>query len=61
MLTCVFHPIDDMQVVEQDVADKMIASGIWFDHPQEAKEYRNKVEDEIKAETPKPKVKGQKL
>jgi hypothetical protein len=62
MLTCVYHPIDDFRVVEEDEADRLMASGVWFDSPQKAKEYRAKVEDEIKneakVEEPKSKPKG---
>lgn len=62
MLTCVYHPIDDMRVVEQDEAEQLKASGVWFDSPKKAKEYRLKVEDEIKSESkdelPKTKLKG---
>lgn len=62
MLTCVFHPIDDMRVVEDEEAVRLMASGVWFDSPIKAKEYRAKVEDEIKneaeVEKPKPKLKG---
>lgn len=62
MLTCVFHPIDAMRVVEEDEAERLRASGVWFDSPQEAQSYRSKVEDEIRneelAEEPKPKKKG---
>jgi len=62
MLTCVYHPIDPMRVVEADVADKMKASGVWFDCPKKAKQYREKVEDEIKQEAkiskPRSKPKG---
>ncbi len=50
MLTCVYHPIDDFRVVESDEADKLKASGFWFDSPVKAKEYRLKVESEIKDE-----------
>jgi hypothetical protein len=59
MLTCVYHPIDDMRVVENDEADRLKASGVWFDSPKKAKEYRAKVEDEIRqeSEAEKPKVK----
>jgi hypothetical protein len=60
MLTCVYHPIDEMQVVDEDVAERMKATGVWFDSPVKARQYREKVEDEIKAETPQPKVKGKK-
>lgn len=50
MLTCVYHPIDDFRVVEEDEAERLKASGVWFDSPLKAKEYRAKVEDEIKNE-----------
>ncbi len=59
MLTCVYHPIDPMQVVESDEAERLKASGVWFDSPLKAKQYREKVEEEIKQEskTEKSKVK----
>lgn len=50
MLTCVYHPIDDFIVVEDDEADKLLASGVWFDSPLKAQDYRNKVENELKEE-----------
>ena len=50
MLTCVYHPIDPMRVVEEDEAERLKASGGWFDSPTKAKQYRLKVEDEIKQE-----------
>jgi hypothetical protein len=64
MLTCVYHPIDAMRVVETDEALRLRASGVWFDCPSKAKQYRAKVEDEIKQEykeavkPPKTKIKG---
>ena len=62
MLTCVYHPIDDFRVIEEDEAERLIASGVWFDSPTKAKDYRAKVEDEIKNEAKakelKPKPKG---
>lgn len=62
MLTCIFHPIDPMRTVEEDEAERLMASGVWFDSPAKAKQYRDKVEDEIekesKAEKPKAKPKG---
>jgi len=51
MLTCVFHPIDPMQVVEEEEATRLMASGGWFDCPAKAQAYRAKVEDEIKQES----------
>jgi len=59
MLTCIYHPLDEMLVVEADEAEKMVASGVWFYSPLHAKAYREKVEGEIKQESsaPKPKAK----
>lgn len=57
MLTCVYHPLDDMRVVEADEAERLLASGVWFDCPAKAKAYRLKVEQEIIDEE-KPKVRG---
>ena len=56
MLTCVYHPIDDFRVVEEDEAQLLKASGVWFDSPVKAKEYRLKVESEIKDEDSSPKT-----
>ena len=50
MLTCVYHPIDPCRYVESDEADKLKATGGWFDCPKQAQDYRNKVEEEIKNE-----------
>lgn len=64
MLKCVYHPIHRFQVVEDDEADKLIATGVWFDTPTKATLYREKVEDEIRQESkeaqkpPKNKTKG---
>ena len=53
-----------MVVVEEDEAERLMASGGWFDSPAKARDYRNKVEAEIKqesiAEKPKAKLKGNK-
>jgi len=51
MLTCVYHPIDPRQIVEEEEAARLIASGVWFDSPTKAKAYRAKVEEEIKTES----------
>ena len=51
MLTCVYHPIDPMRVVEEDEAQTLIEKGFWFDCPTKAKKYRDKVEDDIKKES----------
>lgn len=54
MLTCIYHPIDPCRFVEEDEAEKMQASGIWFDCPNKAQAYRDRVEDKIKNESLKP-------
>lgn len=59
MLTCVYHPIDEMQVLEEDEAEKLLASGVWFDCPWKAKSYRKNVEEEIKKESKAEKVQPQ--
>jgi len=59
MLTCVYHPIDDFRVVEEDEADQLKATGVWFDSPVKAANYRAEVEREIAEEAkPKAKLKG---
>ena len=62
MLTCVFHPIDAMRIVEDDEAERLMASGGWFDSPNKAQAYRAKVEEDIKQESQddKPKTKHSK-
>jgi hypothetical protein len=55
MLNCVYHPIDPMRLVDNDERDKLLATGVWFDHPTKAKEMREKYEKEALNETtPKP-------
>ena len=53
MLNCVYHPIGDMRVVDNDERERLLASGFWFDKPTEARAAREKVEMEMK-EQPKP-------
>lgn len=50
MLTCLYHPLDDMIVVEEEDAQKYRDMGVWFDHPLLAKDYRKKLEKELKEE-----------
>jgi len=61
MLTCIYHPLDPMRVVEEEEARKLRDTGCWFDCPAKAKRYREKVESEIKhengADLSKPKFK----
>lgn len=57
MLTCIYHPIDHFRVVEHDEAESLIESGVWFDCPRKARDYRNAVEDDIKKENDAPEKK----
>lgn len=54
MLNCVYHPIDDMRVVDDEERKRLVASGMWFDSPADATEFRKKMENDIKSES-KPK------
>jgi hypothetical protein len=51
-----------MRVVEEDEAERLLTTGVWFDSPLRAKNYRKNVEDEIKQESKvveiRPKTKG---
>lgn len=47
MLSCVYHVTGKMRVVEDDEYKALLASGLWFSHPNEAKEIRNKHERQI--------------
>ncbi len=55
MLTCVYHPLQPMKVVEADEADKLKATGVWFDSPKKAAEYKQGVEQKVKKEKSKDK------
>ena len=50
MLNCVYHPIDEMQVVDDVEYERLLATGVWFASPKTALEYRNRIESEIKDE-----------
>lgn len=51
MLTCLYHPIDEVLVIEEgEEADRLRKSGVWFDNPNDAKNYKKSVEDDIKKE-----------
>lgn len=65
MLNCVYHPVEEMQVVDDAERDRLLATGVWFDHPNKAKAMREKIENDIKNERnekvePKPKARRNK-
>ncbi|CAB4128612.1 hypothetical protein UFOVP100_48 [uncultured Caudovirales phage] len=51
MLTCIYHPIDPCRYMEDDEADKLKETGVWFDTPVKARQYRERIENEIKQES----------
>ena len=44
MIHCIYHPTDNMRVVDDDEYEKLLSTGSWFKHPNEAKEVREKHE-----------------
>lgn len=48
MLSCVYHPTDNMRVVDEEERVKLVASGAWFDTPIEAKQLRAEYERRIR-------------
>lgn len=49
-LVCVFHPVYDMRVVTYPERDELVASGQWFNHPNDAKKVREQHERQIRRE-----------
>ena len=47
MLWCLFHPVDDMRVVNAEEREKLLALGSWFEHPDDAKKMRKDYERQI--------------
>lgn len=50
-LVCIFHPVDDMRVVTFAERDELVASGRWFNHPNDAKKVREYHEEQIRRES----------
>jgi hypothetical protein len=48
MLCCVYHPTENMRVVEDVERDRLLATGVWFNTPNEAKQLRNDYERRIR-------------
>lgn len=47
MLNCVYHPVDQMRVVDDAERDRLVATGYWFNHPNEAKQKRETYEKRL--------------
>lgn len=50
MLYCLYHPTLEMVVVEDEERERLLETGVWFDHPLLAKEMRLNYEQEIENE-----------
>ncbi len=49
--SCLYHPKENMRVIEADQEDeykRLLATGVWFDHPTKAKEMRDEYEKQIR-------------
>lgn len=60
MLNSVYHFNGDIQVVDNEEYDKMLASGAWFDCPTKAESYKKELL-EMDTNEPKPKKRKAKL
>ena len=58
-LACVYHPVEGMKVVSFDERDKMLATGMWFDHPTKAKEAGENHEKQIRRQSEQGSVNGE--
>jgi hypothetical protein len=50
-LVCVFHPVYNMRVVTYPEREELVASGQWFNHPNDAKKVREQHEEQIRRES----------
>lgn len=50
MLNCIYHPTEEMRVVDNDEYERLLKSGFWFAHPNDAKKMREKYENELRLE-----------
>jgi len=56
-LTCLYHPVNEMLVTDdEEQFNRLLASGVWFKHPNQAKEMRIKHEKQIRSECGKGRV-----
>lgn len=40
MINCIYHPFHKMRVVDDEEYQKLLATGEWFKHPNEAKKFK---------------------
>lgn len=47
MLNCLYHPTEQIRIVDDSEREKLLATGAWFDTPTEAKQVRTDYERRI--------------
>jgi hypothetical protein len=48
MINCVYHPTEKMRVVDDSERDRLVETGVWFNHPNQAKQLRAEYERRIR-------------
>ncbi len=49
--SCLYHPTQGMRVLEEsehDEYERLLETGVWFNHPLKAKEWREDYEKQIR-------------
>lgn len=44
---CIYHPVNDMRVVDDAEYQTLLDTGVWFKHPNEAKNMREHYEQRL--------------
>lgn len=47
MINCIYHPVENMRVVDDVEYKRLLDTGEWFAHPDEAKKVREQHERKI--------------
>lgn len=54
--SCLYHPEEGLRVLEENQEDeynRLLESGVWFDHPNKAKEFKEKDNEKSIRQQPK--------
>jgi hypothetical protein len=44
---CIYHPVNEMRVVDDTEYERLLETGVWFKHPNEAKQMRSDYEKRL--------------
>jgi hypothetical protein len=44
---CIYHPLNEMRVVDDETYEDLLSTGVWFKHPNDAKAMREKYEKRL--------------